>query len=60
MATNHEHPLYWVWGNMHNRWTANIAINGKRIWLGSFELKQDAIDARLSAEAKYDFGRIAS
>ena len=34
----------------NNRWRATIGINGKRIHLGYFANKQDAIEARLKAE----------
>ncbi len=32
------------------------ASHGRRLFLGSFESMQDAIDARRAAEARYDFG----
>ncbi len=41
-----------------NKWQANIGINNKTLYLGSFENKQDAIDARYKAEIKY-FGEFA-
>ena len=41
-----------------NKWIAYIAVNKKRIHLGSFSDKNNAIKARLTAEAKY-FGDFA-
>ncbi len=38
-----------------NRWTAHITINGKRITLGSFINKDDAINIRIQ-KAKDEFG----
>ena len=36
-------------------WVANIGLNKKRMHLGSFKNKQDAINARLAANKKYGF-----
>ena len=33
-----------------DRWRAEISVNGKKHYLGEFKNKQDAIDARISAE----------
>ena len=41
-----------------NKWYATITINKKSIWLGEYADKDDAIKARLLAEAKY-FGDFA-
>ena len=41
-----------------NKWYAAITINKKSIWLGEYADKDDAIKARLLAEAKY-FGDFA-
>lgn len=41
-----------------NKWQAQIQINKKRIYLGIFINKQEAIDARKKAEEKY-FGEFA-
>lgn len=42
----------------NNKWCANITVNKKRIWLGYFHNKKDAIIARLQAEKEY-FGEFA-
>lgn len=36
-----------------DRWRARIAVDGKVIFLGSYDDKQDAINARKEAERKY-------
>jgi hypothetical protein len=41
--------------NDMQKWHARIEVNGKRIHLGLFDLKDDAIVARKNAEVKYDF-----
>lgn len=41
------------WNKNENKWIARIQDNGKRILIGKFELKNDAIKARLQAEAEY-------
>lgn len=41
------------WSKKENRWTASITINKKRIHLGYFIEKYDAIKARKEAEEKY-------
>lgn len=46
------------WRRDNEKWCANITVNKKRIWLGYFENKNDAIIARLNAEAEY-FGEFA-
>ena len=43
----------WVRGR--GKWHSQIQIEGKKIWLGNFTDKQDAIDARKDAEIKYNF-----
>lgn len=43
---------------LSNKWNAYIGINYKRINLGYFKVKQDAIEARKKAEKKY-FGKFA-
>ena len=35
------------------KWTAYITVNRKRIWLGEYSNKEDAIRNRLIAEKKY-------
>ena len=46
------------WNKQLGKWQAQIKVNGKRIHLGYFVDKQDAISARLAAEEKY-FGAFA-
>lgn len=41
------------WEKDKNKWRAVISTKGKRIHLGFFENKNDAIKARLEAEEKY-------
>ena len=44
------------WHKNKQKWQANIQINGDLLYLGLFDLKEDAIKARKQAEEKY-FGR---
>ena len=37
------------------KWVASIASNGKRYYLGKFDTKEEAIEARKEAELKYGF-----
>lgn len=46
------------WNKKRKRWIAQITINNKTISLGSFINIEDAVTARLKAEAKY-FGEFA-
>lgn len=41
------------WCKENNNWRARITINGKLIYLGSFENKTDAIEVRKNAFLKY-------
>lgn len=41
------------WDKARSKWIAVIGINKKRIYLGAFSNKQDAIKARKDAEEKY-------
>ena len=41
------------WDNAHQKWRAKITVNYKRIELGMFENKADAINARKQAEVIY-------
>ena len=41
------------WDKTYNMWIAQIGYNNKRIRIGSFVDKKDAIVARLNAELKY-------
>jgi len=43
------------WYKNNNKWGAYISSNNKRIHLGLFEDKQDAIKARQEANLKYDY-----
>ena len=43
--------MYWL--ERLKKWIAYITVNKKRMHLGSFSDKEDAIKARLQAEAKY-------
>lgn len=40
----------------NNKWSADISVNGTRIYLGSFENYDDAVKSRKQAEEKY-FGK---
>lgn len=42
-----------AWRKRDAVWSANIGIDGKQKWLGQFQTKEEAIRARLEAEAKY-------
>lgn len=46
------------WSKSHNAWIARVYINYKEICLGYFDNKEDAIKARLQAEANY-YGEFA-
>ena len=46
------------WNRQMNKWIAQITVNYKTIYLGSFNDKEDAIKCRLMAEKKY-FGEYA-
>jgi len=41
------------WNTKTNKWTANITVKGKRIYLGVFSTLEEAIDTRKDAEEKY-------
>lgn len=41
------------WHKSANKWTANIKVNRKSIYLGIFDTKEEAIAARKKAEEKY-------
>ncbi|RHO08431.1 AP2 domain-containing protein [Clostridium sp. AM22-11AC] len=42
-----------IWSEDRKKWRAYITVNRKRINLGSFESKEDAVNARQVAEEKY-------
>jgi hypothetical protein len=44
-----------AWDKDGDRWRAYINVNKKRINIGSFADKNDAINARMIAEIKYGF-----
>lgn len=45
--------VYW---NRHaQKWRAQIAVNGQKIHLGSFDKKEEAVAVRKKAETKYGF-----
>lgn len=47
-----------TWDKSRSKWSANIIVDKKHKTLGRFKNKNDAINARLEAEAKY-FGEFA-
>ena len=42
-----------VWHKRNNKWIAQIQINGKQKYLGSFKSKEEAAEARRQAEIEY-------
>ena len=47
------------WDTAKKSWRAYITINKRRIHLGNYQIKQDAIDSRLVAQDKY-FGQYSN
>jgi len=43
------------WDNSHDRWRSQIWHNSKKVNIGSFKNKQDAIEARKQANIKYGY-----
>ena len=43
------------WHKNQKKWNAGIKVDGKHIYLGSFDNKEDAAAARLRANKKYSF-----
>lgn len=41
------------WSKTNKKWVARIRVDGKELWLGSFENEEDAIASREDAEIKY-------
>lgn len=41
------------WRPYNKRWIANISVNGRRVHLGTYAEKRDALAARMAAESKY-------
>ena len=46
------------WCETHNKWVAQITVSRKRMTLGRYELKNDAIIARWTEELKHEFAII--
>ena len=42
-----------IWHKAQQKWTARISVDNKRVFLGYFDTKREAIIARLQAELKY-------
>lgn len=42
-----------TWCKKSNKWHSRICIKGKRLWLGSYDDINDAIEARVQAEQQY-------
>lgn len=43
-----------TWGNYKNKkWKAQIWVNGKSVWLGNFDMFDEAVEARQKAEEQY-------
>ena len=51
LNTSGERGVYWH--KKTNKWQANLQINGKLLYLGLFDNKEDAVLARKNAEVKY-------
>ena len=43
------------WRGDRCKWVSNIGVNGKNIYLGCYQIKQDAINARKKANVEYGF-----
>ena len=43
------------WHKPMKKWIAKISVNGKEIWLGSFDNKEDAIIVRKKAEIEHGY-----
>ena len=41
------------WHKGHNRWTAHIGVNGRKIWLGHFRDREDAAKCYREAAIRY-------
>lgn len=44
-----------VFNKSHGKWIASITVSRKRIHLGTFDSKEQAIEARMEAESLYGF-----
>lgn len=49
-----------TWDTQNKKWCAQLSINKKNFYLGSFKTKFDAAKARWEAEKKYDFPECCS
>lgn len=43
------------WNKTKNKWDAHIKVNYKKIFLGRYSEKEEAIKARLAAENTYNY-----
>lgn len=63
-ANNSTGVIGVYWDKHKGKWTAFANGNGKMIYLGQFDCKLDAIDARKSAESQYGYhanhGRVSN
>lgn len=56
---NNTSDIIGIWyDNKNEKWASEIRVNKKKIWLGRYHNKKDAIVARLKAEKEY-FGEFA-
>ncbi|MFG1433386.1 AP2 domain-containing protein [Xanthobacter sp. V2C-8] len=53
-----KHPFRGVsWDALYGCWTATITVNGKRLWLGSFDQPEEAARVYEAAALQYRGGR---
>jgi len=55
MQVNNKSGVTGVFLNKNGNWKANIKVNNKTLYLGSYKEKNDAIIARCMAEYEYGF-----
>lgn len=53
MSNNTSGTTGVIWNKYYGKWTANIVLNCKRIFLGRFDTYNEAVQARKEAEEKY-------
>lgn len=58
MSTNTSGCIGVVWDKNAHKWLSRLDVNKKTIYLGCFDRKEDAINARICAEKKY-YGEFA-